>query len=157
MLFHGTTGADSVQLSIAVRAVIQEMAQCCYADTVFQDAEFALPGQNFFSPFGAWLPVTAPATFVPTNTDPSGIYGNFVGRSATTGVRVRLFLFNFAFTLRDDMRYETGEQLALDEVVAKLQENDDSIGAIDGSQVFWKNYVNVGVNDYWTRRDRLNG
>jgi len=157
MLFHGTTGADPGQLAVAVRAVLTQMADCCYSGTIFQDAEIGLAGQTFFNPFPSFAPIQAPNTFVPTATDPTGVYGNFVGRSANTGVRVRLFLYNFAFKLRDDMRYELGEQTAIDQVIAQLKLEDASIGAIDGSEVIWKDYCNVGVNDYWTRRDRLNG
>jgi hypothetical protein len=156
MLFHARIGVTLSTLIGAVTNILNEMKDLCYSGTSFASADYATAGVKFFTPVSSWVPIDAPNTFLPTASDPTGTYACFVGRSFATGVRKRLFLYNFAFNLRQDMRYELGEETAVDQAIGELVANQDFTGAIDGTAVAWKTYINVGVNDYWTRRDRVN-
>lgn len=156
MLFHGRSGVALSTLIGAASTILAEMAQCCYSGTSFSAAEYATSGVKFFTPVASWVPIDAPNTFSPTPNDPTGTYLCFVGRSFASGVRKRLYLYNMAFSLKNDMRYEFGENTAIDDVITQLVANQEFTGAIDGTAVAWKTYANVGTNDYWTRRDRVN-
>jgi len=153
MSFWKTTTATPTEFVEAVRDLVGIMVHVQYDGTVWSNADYQAAGDNFSVPT-AWTAITADNALAPTGNDTVGEYLNFVGRSLTTGRRVRLFLFEQALGPTQDMRYEAGEVSTVDDIVQELDIQSPYIGAIDGAPVVWKNYTNVGINDYWIRQAR---
>lgn len=154
MLFHAVSGFTRDATVTGARQVVFQMAGVQYAGTTWTDAEWSAPGTNFFVPFD-FLDIAAPAENpTPTDADPSAKFLSFVGRSETTGVRKRLFLFNAAYTFQADLRREGPESAAIDSILDALNTNVNNIAAIDGTRVTFKDYANQGLHDYWVRQDR---
>ena len=155
MSFWQTIGTTYTAFYAAVRAVVADLIDCQYSDTFWTNADYQAPGDNFSTPV-TWSALQSPGTEVdPTQNDTVGEYLNFVGRSTTTGRRVRLFLFEVPFGPGRDMRLQPGESNFVDQAIAQLNNVGDEVGAIDGSPVVWKNYSNLGINDYWIRQARV--
>lgn len=81
-------------------------------------------------------------------------YYDFVGRSIL-GRRVKLSVFG-AGTLVDTVGHDyrlTPSGLLLD-ALNVLKSNSDILGAIDGAQIIWYDYINTGINAYWRNKIR---
>lgn len=156
MNFHGVTGATEESLVLAVRAVLTLMLNMNYRNTSYERAEYAPAGQNFMLPI-SWVPITTTTGADAGDDRTIGDSISFVGRSLTTGKRVRIFLYNTAFTIRKDMRIQRAEDTNVAAVCDELNSQNDVIGVIDGSRPNWYEYANFGVNDYWTRIARSTG
>lgn len=81
-------------------------------------------------------------------------YYDFVGRSIL-GRRVKLSVFGAVVvvdTVEHDYRLTpSGNVLAALNV---LKSNSDILGAIDGAQIIWYDYINTGINAYWRNKIR---
>lgn len=80
----------------------------------------------------------------------------WVGRSPTTGRRVRISLFGLALGTANDYRYsgEDWPEGAVD-VPFLLNSITGSFLTVDGSKPQWYAYANVQYNSYWERRLRV--
>jgi hypothetical protein len=155
MTFYQLTGLSQAATIGGARNVITQMADVQYTGTVWGSAVWYAAGQNF-SVDVDWEPISAPIGNPGADgTDPSARYLGFVGRSTTTGVRKRFFLYNVDYLMDADLRKTVAESAATAEIVAALNESTNNIGAKDGSRVVFKPYGNQGLNDYWVRRDRI--
>lgn len=155
MSFHQVLGADANAFQSAVRSVLTEMALRMYALSSFTGAQYRTAGSPNSFPVAGWAAINSPGTNpAPTSTDTNGEYINFAGRSGLTGRRVRLFLFGSTVGPDREMRVTAAESAGIAAIISTLQSTSQLIGAIDGTPVTWKTYVNVGINDYWTRRAR---
>jgi len=154
MNFWQTTTSSFSDFYGGVRDVVLQMSQLQYLDTAWTNADYQLAGDNFSVPV-SWTPIVSTLADEPLADDTVGEYLNFVGRSLTTGKRVRLFLFEQVFGPERKMRKNPGDNTPIDEVISTLEGSGAEIGAIDGSPVVWKTYTNLGINDYWVRQARV--
>lgn len=153
MHFWKVNGALWADFYDQVRAVVGDIVDIQYEDTVWHTAERQDAGNNFSTPV-AWPPITSVLAANPTGADTVGEYLNLVGRSTSTGRRARLYIFEQVFGPSTSMRLANGSNLQIDQLIDNLNNQGNAIGAIDGSAVTWKNYANLGINDYWTRQAR---
>lgn len=78
------------------------------------------------------------------------LQATWVGRSPTTGRRVRLSLYGTDQPLPGNFRFGPGEtSLASAAAFAALELNPACFIAIDGSNPTWYTYVDVQYNSYW--------
>lgn len=155
MTFYGVTGVDPYDVITAVRRVITAMVPMQYDGTVWGSPTQYYPNATFGTIAPGWSPIESTNGVLPLAGDPTGKYLNFVGRSGATGVRGRLYMYNSIADLRTDMRWDSGENQFINDIWETLNQNAGLIGFKDGTEGTWKTYANVGVNDYWTRRDRV--
>lgn len=153
MHFWKTSVATPTTFIAAVRAVVNNFRFLQYGGTDWTHADYQAAGDNFSVPV-AWTTISSTSPGVPDDADTVGEYLNFVGRSLTTGKRVRLFLFETLFGPGREMRLPPGSNTDIDNAVDQLDNVSPSVGAIDGAPVVWKTYTNLGINDYWVRRAR---
>jgi hypothetical protein len=154
MLFHFQAGTTSDDALTTITSVVDAMANAQWDGTSWDQMEFAVGGSDIFAPVG-WAAVTADTGFNPTGDSPPSNYVNFLGRSPTTGVRARWFLFENPLAGDNQMRYTRGEKTQVDDVVdALVTAALDNLGAIDGTGITIKLYANLGQNDHLTKRAR---
>jgi hypothetical protein len=124
-------------------------------DWVFTGARAQAAGSNFSVPVGAPLDPTASGFDQPETQRP--VFISFVGRSAL-GRRVSITVYGVRLTPDESWRFERGEITNVDAVITWLQTGNPNQGiaplAIDGTQVVWYPYANVGYNAYYQRRQR---
>lgn len=155
MLFHDQlVGGSIANLEGDVLDFITQANDLMFNGVSFDQAEYALPGSNIFSPSGSWPGyVVSSFNTVTTGFAPSA-FVQFGGRSIDTGVRVKLYLFEVAVAPNAKMRILPGANAVVDNAIGELNSADNSISAIDGTLVNWKTYVNVGQNDHLTHKAR---
>jgi hypothetical protein len=154
MLFHGVTGVTDGDLVTAARQVAEAMAALQWNGTTWQGAELSQPGSGLYFPVDAGDDIVGSSGFSPGGNSAPSYMLSFTGRSQSTGVRARLFMFEGAASYTPNMRYTPGESAQVDGIIQALIDTSSVIGAIDGSQVIWHFYANAGQNDYITRRAR---
>jgi hypothetical protein len=118
---------------------------------VMDFTEFAASGSNVFNPVTTGFEGTTWGSGAGLVRDVPK-YFNFIGRSAG-GRRCRLTIFG-GIAEAVDYRYLAGESPLIDAAVAALVAGGPNVLAIDGLQVVWKSYVNVGWNSHWQREVR---
>lgn len=80
----------------------------------------------------------------------------YVGRSPTTGRRVRLSIYGLLGPTPANYRLGPGETGAtLAGVFNTLNGSPDVFLTVDGSKPTWYSYLNVNYNSYWERRARV--
>lgn len=154
MLFHGILGADPIVLRNAVRNVAIAMSGAQWNTTTWHAAEVALAGNTFFTADVGWTAVTRTSATNPSASSAPSHFANFGGRSPTTGKRVKFYLFEDTLGDTEDMRFSGPENADVAAIVNELISEDTVIGAIDGTDVVWYNYANVGQNDFLTHKAR---
>jgi hypothetical protein len=155
MLFHGELTDTSLDNLIGdVQDTIAQMVKLQYQGTTWDSAETAFPGGHFFSPLDTWEAITSTSGFDTTAQHAPSAFLNFCGRSITTGVRVKLYMFETYLFPVADMRYSTAENALVALVVGELNSADNEISAVDGTLVNWKLYANFGENDHLTHKAR---
>ncbi|HKY46335.1 MAG TPA: hypothetical protein VJM50_24795 [Pyrinomonadaceae bacterium] len=131
------------------------MSGLCWNTTNFHSAEFAAAGSPFFFPI-SWTPIiVSSANVFGTNDDPA-FFVQWGGRDGA-GVRVKLYLFECALTPNPNMRYEAGDNPAVDGGVSVLQASVAVIRTIAAGSPAWKTYANVGSNDKIVHDARRSG
>lgn len=154
MLFHGVTGTALIDLQAAVAAFASLAGDLQYQGTSWTTAEFALAGSAIFLPVPGWVAINDSSTNAANvNSSPSRFL-NWVGRDATVGTRVKLYLFEIYATAKQDMRWNAGEAAPIDAITDFLNDEASVIGNIAGRVPVWNDYANVGENDYLTHRAR---
>lgn len=154
MLFHARTGTSDEDFVTSVAAVVDKLIELQYDNTTWDRIELAQPGSPLFFPYGSWTPIIADnAAGVASTSDPSR-YLNFAGRGGTDGVRARLFLFETYITGDQQMRLQAAENVNVEGVVNELNDETSRIGTISGSIPVWKEYANIGSNDFLTKKAR---
>lgn len=138
----------------AVSDFLQSMEPFMPTDWQLLGARVSAPGSSVSLPGPAPAAVTGAANPQP-NEAPG--YITFVGRSAT-GRRVRVSLLGAGVTpageagTYNDYRATAAENAQVATAIAQLDEVA-SVG-IDGADVTWYTYVNLGYNAYWQRKVR---
>lgn len=154
MLFHARTGTSDADFQAGVADIIDKMIELQYDGTTWNRAEIAQPGSALFFPISDWVTQTADnAAGTAPNDDPSR-YLNMTGRSYVDGVQTRLFLFETYIKGDQQMRIQAAENANVDALIDVLNNEANPNGTISGSIPVWKSYVNVGSNDYLTKKAR---
>jgi hypothetical protein len=154
MLFHGVTGTTQATLRAAVAEVVGDMAGMTWNGTSFDRAEYSAAGSSFFVADPDWDAIVRVSGTNPAATDAPSHFSQFGGRSPTTGVRAKWYLFEDALRDNEDMRFTTADSGDVAAVVASLSANSTSIATIDGTAFSAYGYANVGQNDYLTHKAR---
>lgn len=154
MLFHATTGLSDADFLGDVQDVVELLANIQYDGTVWDTAESAAAGSALFFPLATWTPITSGSAIGTTGHIGASTFIQFGGRTLTSGVRTKLYLFETYLPASDNMKYTPGENAGVDAVITELQSADSNLGAIDGDIVGWYSYANGGQNDFITHRAR---
>lgn len=153
MLFHAKDGASSVDFLEDVREVLEAMTALVWDAVSFLEAFYAIAGSPIFNGIAAWTPITASSANVPGATNSPAQFTQFGGR-ASDGTRVKLYLFETSVANSNDMRQTGAEISQIQDVVDLLNDETTTIGTISGAAPVWKNYANVGQNDYLVHKAR---
>ena len=153
MLFHKKPAADEGDFLTEVREVLTAMTGLMWDTASFLEAFFALAGSPIFNGIASWTPITASSSAVPGVTTSPAQFTQFGGR-ASDGRRVKLYLFETGVPNSQDMRYTGAENSVIGDVLDILNSETSTIGTITGSAPIWKNYANVGQNDYLVHKAR---
>jgi len=154
MLFHGLTGIDPIVLRTSVQNVVIAMSGAQWNTTTWHTAEVALAGSDIFNVDVGWTDVTRSSATNPAADDAPSHFAQFGGRSPTTGKRAKWYLFEDTMGDTADMRFSGGENADVAAIVAAFVAESDVIGAIDGTDLVFYNYANVGQNDHLTHKAR---
>lgn len=155
MLFHGSNPGDVVALTDVAAEFIAANLPLFWDGTTFSSAEYAAPGSPFFFPTD-WTPQTADTVNVFGTDDNPAVFLQYGGRDGN-GVRVKLYAYEIALVSNAKMRYDLGDQAAVDAALAVLDDSSASLKTIAGGTPAWKAYANWGVSDYHTHRARRAG
>jgi len=102
-----------------------------------------------------WTGAAAYGSGAGANTD-SASYLDFVGRGIG-GRRARMAVFgskNYRDGANDDFRITPADAAAIGDALTALRAGSDVPITIDGDDVNWQDYANVGVNAYWRNHMR---
>ena len=155
MLFHGQLSDTSVDNLVGdVQDFIDQAVGLQWQGTVWDVAEVAPPTVAFFSPLVDWEAISSTSGFDGTTDHAPSAFVQFGGRSITTGVRVKLYLFETYVQPDANMRKNASELAAVGNVITELNSAENEISAVDGTLVNWKTYANLGQNDHLTHKAR---
>lgn len=154
MTFHGDIGVSAADLAGDVADVIDLFGPLQYSGTAWESAEYSAEGASFSLPYVDWVPIIVSNPYGPDASASPSRFLQFGGRSAGTGVRVKLYLYETHFQTRQDMRWNAGESATVDAVITELNSVSSNIASIDGQNVSWYSYANVGENAYLTHKAR---
>ena len=155
MLFHGQIEDTSVDNLVGdVQDFIDQAVALQWQGTTWDVAEVAAPTVAFFTPLIDWTPINSTSGIDGTTDHAPSAFVQFGGRSITSGVRVKLYLFETFVQPDANMRKGATELTAVGNVITELNSSDNEICAVDGSLVIWKNYANLGQNDHLTHKAR---
>jgi len=154
MLFHGGPEGTLDDLEGAVAEIVDKMIVVQYDGTVWDRVEHAAAGSNLFFPSDTWTPQTSASTIDPGATSSPSTFLQWGGRSPTSGVRAKWYLFETIGTQDQNMRVNDGESAPLDAVTDEFTSQSSFVGAIDGTAVTMYTYINIGQNDYLTHKAR---
>lgn len=156
MLFHkAITAISDDSFVAAVRAVIALFAPLQWDACSWGSAEFAAASDPAFFPVASWAPLGGGSGDDPTAVSSPSAFLNWTGRGAASPPkRASLYLFEVQFQGANDMRFQSGENVNMDDVFQLLQDNTLEIGNIAGQPVAWHTYTNSGQNDFLTHRAR---
>jgi hypothetical protein len=154
-LFHGELDGGSIaDLRGDVADYVDQAKQMQWSGTVWASAQFAVPGDAFFTDDPDWAPITAATAASYTTSSNPSMFLNFVGREISGPVRVKLYLFETFLVGDNQMRFQVGDVAGIDAIITELNSVDNQICSIAGNLVTWKTYANLGSNDYLTHRAR---
>mgnify|MGYP006877418867 CR=1 FL=1 len=165
--FAGSTEATYAALCADIAAVLKLRMR---ADDAITKAEFSVAGSNVRFP----LPFTAvQGTISPTGIimldDPESVCLSITGKSSGQGRKWRLSFFSGVANdsggrFPATNRYLPGASAVIDTFRINLQNIINStspsgtgIAAIDGTTPYVNQYVNIGRNAYWQRKQRGGG
>ena len=154
MLVHGFIGATIEDMRPGLIAFVNALANFQYNTVVWDTLQYAEAGVNFFTEDIAWEPVDVGGAAGPSASDVPSRFVNFVGRSPSTAKRVKYHLFETYMNGDNNMRLTPAENANVGAVLDVLNDLDYFFDAIDGTPVVFKNYANLGQNDYLTHRAR---
>jgi len=154
MLFHGNLGTDAGDLAGDVSDFIDQAKELQYDGTVWSTAEFADEGSNLFFAYPGWTPITSTTGNDPGVASSPSAFVQFGGRDASSGTRVKLYLFEVTQQATQTMRINAGESALVDAVITELKSVDNNIANIAGRTPIWYSYANVGQNDFLTHKAR---
>lgn len=155
MLFHGTDEGSSAALVAVAQDFINALEPLFWDNTLFSDAEFAVAGSPLFFPV-TWTPITADTANTFSAGNNPATFLQFGGRDMQ-GVRVKIYAFEMALNPNSKMRFDYGDQAAVDDAIDVLEASGADLRTISGDTPAWKRYANWGVNDYLTHRARRAG
>lgn len=154
-LFHGLLdGGALADLRGDVADYVDLATALQWNGTVWSSAQYAIPGNAFFSDDPDWDPITASTAASYTSGSNPSTFLNFVGREIGGPVRAKLYLFETFLVGDNNLRYLAGEVAGVDAVITELNSVDSSLCSIAGNLITWKTYANLGFNDYLTHRAR---
>lgn len=126
------------------------------AQWVLTGARFRETGSNIT------LPVEQPAMAAGSAATPvaeqAPRFVSWIGRGATSGRRVRVYLYGLTIGLQPDYRFTPSENATLNAARAALQAASANGAFITagGDTPTWYTYANLGYNAYWQRERRKN-
>jgi hypothetical protein len=153
MLFRNSGDASTMAALItAARAAATAFIGLQWTTTSWISAEGAEQDSDIFLPVVWGAAITAGGAANPTNADPFGFYGQFVGRS-TAGSRVSWYLYNVNTSISSaNNRFTPAESAVVSTITAALVAN--TLCAIDRNPFVMKQYANTGYNDHLVRVSR---
>lgn len=139
-------------------AFLNSTAPWRFEDWTVLETSYSLAGSSVRIPFILPDPITeGEATLLPTSYRP--VYASFVGKSSA-GARTGCYLYGIgldpAKPTEDalmDYRLTGAEDATTATIIATLSACPGLV-SIDGLDVNWRNYVNLGFNAYYQRKAR---
>lgn len=152
MEFRTPNAADTTSQVAAITAFINALKPVCYDETVFDRLRRSAVGSNlsFAVP---WTSIAGTHVGTQPLAENGPRFISWVGRGPT-GRRVRITLFGTFYGQSNNYRLE---RTATDEAFIALdllRAADSPFVAIDGGKPVWNDYVNVGYNAYFQRKQR---
>jgi len=154
MLFHFAAATSDATVASTIATIVSLMSELQWNATTWDVLEIAAAGSSLFFPYGAWTPIVASTSNTIDASSKPSVFYNWGARSVTTGKRAKWYLFETAGTGRNDMRWNGGESALFDDVTTAFESASPPLTAIDGTNINFYSYVNVGENDYLTHKAR---
>jgi hypothetical protein len=145
-----TAAVTNASVSTAFDDLLTALTTELYAITIL-GLDFAVSGSNIFNA-ATWTGAASYGSGVPSLEQATRNI-SFIGRT-TNGRKARMFLYGFKQNFNNNMRVDTTENAALATCLAHLATYNLYFLGIDGLKPVYKNYVNVGYNDHWTKQVR---
>lgn len=161
--YEGPMGAHTIQMRTtdatadnnAVTVLSQLatfLAEQMYSTVTFTGVRVRQRNQNFSLPVSGWESITGelPGTLAQENYPK---FVSFIGRS-NGGRRVSIQVYGTNLLVTTDYRLSVVEVPWVSTILSFLEPLTGSFLGIDGGQVTWKGYANMGYNAYFQRKRR---
>lgn len=154
MIFRSQPASSHATMIAGARAILTTLAVFCWHSTSWALADIAAEGSDVFLPADWGSPIAGGLDADPGNTDPYGVYLNFIGRSLG-GSRAAFYLFNVATNyMTANNRLTPTEAPPITAVKTAIDDVANGIVAIDQTSVVMKAYANSGINDRVAKKSR---
>lgn len=154
MVFRVDPASTVLLATDEVHSICELMTAFMVSATSWVSAEAAPLGSDVFLPI-AWTAIVHPdGVEAVTNSNPYGLYLNFVGRT-TAGSRTAFYLFNVAMsTMTANNRLTPAENVSIAPLLDAFNGSAGILCGIDQNAFIMKGYGNSGINDRVAKKSR---